>query len=39
MRKRYRIREGSIIDMMISSFPFWGMLLVGGLLTTITGTW
>ena len=38
MVKRYRIREGSVIDVVISGLPFIALVIIGGLLTTLTGT-
>lgn len=38
MTKKYRIREGSPLDIIVSSLPFIALVIVGGLLTTLTGT-
>lgn len=38
MTKKYRIREGSPLDIIFSGLPFIALVIVGGLLTTLTGT-
>lgn len=36
--KRYRIREGSIIDVMLTASPFLLFVLVASICTALTGT-